>query len=148
MRHGIIAMLLVLLLSMPAFGDTIYIWTDKDGVKRFSDQPPTDVQKFETVQGEKSGTEEENRQGLQEMYDQVERENREADQRRAQREAAHKAEAERKAEAAKQASIKAERDRLQQQIDALNQRGLSPTFTQGMRDNQIKALQKQIDELK
>lgn len=147
MRHGMIATLLVLLLSMPAFGDTIYVWTDKDGVKRFSDQPPTEVEKFETVQGDQSGAEEENRQGLQEMYDQVDRENREADQRRAEREAARKAEAERKAAAQKEARTKAERDRLQQQIDSLKQRALSPTFTKGMRDNQIEALQKQIDEL-
>jgi uncharacterized membrane protein len=148
MRNWITVTLMVLLLSIPAFGDTIYIWTDKNGVKRFSDQPPTDVEEFETVQGEKAGAEDENREGLQQMFNQVEQENREADQRRAEQEAARKAEAERKAEAQKEAKSKAERDRLQQQIDALNKRALSSTFTQGMRDNQIKELQKQIDALK
>ncbi|MDA8141771.1 MAG: DUF4124 domain-containing protein, partial [Desulfobacteraceae bacterium] len=65
MRNWIIATLIALLLTIPAFGDTIYIWTDKNGVKRFSDQPPADVEEFETVQGEKSGAEDENREGLQ-----------------------------------------------------------------------------------
>ncbi len=148
MRNWIIATLIALLLPIPAFGDTIYIWTDKNGVKRFSDQPPTDVEEFETVQGEKAGAENENREGLQEMFDQVAQENREADQLRAEKEAARKAEAERKAEAQKEAKIKAERDRLQQQIDELNKRALSPTFSQGMRDNLINELQKQIDALK
>lgn len=79
------AMLIVLLLTIPALGDTIYIWTDKNGVKRFSDQPPTDVDKFETVDGAAANAEVENRQGLQQMFDQVERENRETDQRRAKK---------------------------------------------------------------
>ena len=148
MRNWITLTLIVMMLTIPAFGDTIYIWTDKKGVKRFSDQPPADVEKFETVQGEAAGAENENREGLQQMFNQVEQENREADQRRAEKEAARKAEAERKAEAAKEARIKAERNRLQQQIDALNKRALSSTFTQGMRDNQIKPLQEQIDKLK
>jgi hypothetical protein len=148
MRKLFSAMLIVLLLTIPALGDTIYIWTDKDGIKRFSDQPPTDVEKFETVDGAAANTEVENRQGLQQMFDQVERENREADQRRAEKAAAAKAEAERKAQAAQEARIKAERDRLQQQINALNRRALSPTFTKGMRDNQIQELQKQIDAVK
>jgi hypothetical protein len=148
MRNWITLTLLVLLLTLPAFGDTIYIWTDKNGVKRFSDQPPAGGEEFETVQGEKAETEKDNREGLQQMFQQVEQENREAEQRRAEREAERKAEAERRAEAAKQARIQAERDRLQEQIDALNKRALSPTFTQGMRDNQIKALQEQIDQLK
>jgi hypothetical protein len=148
MRKPFAVILIVLLLAIPALGDTIYIWTDKNGVKRFSDQPPTDVEKFETVDGAAANTEVENRQGLQQMFDQVERENREAEQRRAEEAAAAKAEAERKAQAAREARIKAERDRLQQQIDALDNRALSSTFTQGMRDNQIKALRKQIDAVK
>ncbi|MBI5063012.1 MAG: DUF4124 domain-containing protein [Desulfatitalea sp.] len=148
MRNCIIATLIVLLLTIPAFGDTIYIWTDKNGVKRFSDQPPADVEKFETVQGEKAGAQDENREGLQQMFNQVEQENREAEQRRAESEAERKAAAEHKAEAEKEARIKAQRDRLQQQIDALNKRGLSSTFTQGMRDNQIQELRKQIDAVK
>jgi len=148
MRKPFAVILIVLLLAIPALGDTIYIWTDKNGVNRFSDQPPTDVEKFETVDGAAANTEVENRQGLQQMFDQVERENREAEQRRAEEAAAAKAEAERKAQAAREARIKAERDRLQQQIDALDNRALSSTFTQGMRDNQIKALRKQIDAVK
>ncbi|MFZ1984786.1 MAG: DUF4124 domain-containing protein [Desulfatitalea sp.] len=147
MRKPFAVMLIILLLTIPALGDTIYIWTDKNGVKRFSDQPPTDVEKFETVDGAADKTQEENRQGLQQMFEQVEQENREADQRRAEKAAAAKAEAQRKAQAAREAKIQAKRDRLQQQIDALNKRGLSSTFTKGMRDNQIKALEKQIDAL-
>lgn len=148
MRNWMTATFIVLLLTVPAFGDTIYIWTDKDGVKRFSDQPPTDVQEFETIQGEAAGAEDQNREGLQQMFDQVEQENREAEQRRAEEEAERQAEAERRAAEKREAKIKAQRDQLQQQIDALNKRALSPTFTQGMRDNQINELQKQIDELK
>jgi len=148
MRNWITVTLIVLLLTTPAFGDTIYIWTDKDGVKRFSDQPPTDVEAFETIQGEAAGAEDQNREGLQQMFDQVAQENREAEQRRAEKEAERKAKAERRAEEKREAKIKVQRDRLQQQIDELNKRALSPTFTQGMRDNLINEVQKQIDALK
>ncbi len=145
----IAATLVVLwMLTAPAIADTIYIWTDEKGVKRFSNQPPEGVDNFETVDGTASKPEEQARPGLEQMVEEVRRENQETERRREQEATLRKAEEKRKAEEQKNARMNAERARLQKQIDALNNRALSPTYTQGMRDNQIRKIQEEINALR
>ena len=139
-----------LVMAAPALADGIYTWTDAQGVKRFSDHPPQDVENYEKVEGavtQDTPAAHDMRPGLQKMLDEVKAQNREDDQRKAREAAARQQAEERAAEAAKEAKKQAERQRLQKQIDDLNNRALSPTFTQGMRDNLIKDIQKQIDAL-
>lgn len=145
-----IAALLIVafMLAAPAIADTIYIWTDEKGVKRFSNQPPEGVENFDTVEGSSSKAEEQTRPGLEQLVEEVRRENQEAERRREQEETLRKAEETRKATEEKNTKIQAERARLQKQIDELNNRALSPTYTQGMRDNQIRMIQEKIDALK
>lgn len=140
---------LALLIVSPVLGDGIYTWTDEKGVKRFSDHPPENVENYEKIEGNtsQSPSNDEVRPGLKKMLDDVKAQNREDDARRTKEAAAQKEAEERAAQAAKEAKNKAERDRLQQQIDDLNNRALSPTYTQGMRENQIKEIQKKIDAL-
>ena len=122
------ALLLALgMLAMPAMADNIYIWTDEKGVKRFSDQPPpVSVDTYETVEGAPAASGSQTRNDFEKMVEDVKQENRQAEIRREQEAAREKAEAERKAAEQKEARTAAERARLQQQIDQLNNRGLSP----------------------
>ena len=145
----ITALLIVaFMLAAPAIADTIYIWTDEKGVKRFSNQPPEGVEDFDTVEGTNSKPEEQARPGLEQLVEEVRRENQETERRRSQEEALRKAEEKRKAMEEKNARVQAERARLQKQIDELNNRALSPTYTQGMRDNQIRIIREKMDALK
>ena len=139
--------LVLCMLTTPVIADTIYIWTDERGVKRFSDQPPEGVENFESVDGTASKPGEQTRPGLERLVEEVRRENEEADRRRQKQEILRKADEKRKAEEQKNARIEAERARLQKQIDELNNRALSPTYTQGMRDNQIRMIQEKINAL-
>lgn len=136
------------MLAAPAIADTIYIWTDEKGVKRFSNQPPEGVENFETVEGTRSKPEEQTRPGLEKLVEEVKRENQETERQREQEEALRKAEEKRKAAEEKNTRVQTERAQLQKQIDELNNRALSPTFTQGMRDNQIRMIQEKMDALK
>ena len=136
-----------LMIASPVIAETIYIWTDKDGVKRFSDQPPEGVEDYETEQGSAAEPDAQNRTEFDRMIEEVKRENRQSEIQREQEAAQRKAEEERKAMAEKKARIQAERDRLQKQIDEINNRALSPTFTQGMRDNLIQKIQEKIEAL-
>lgn len=130
-----------------AVADTIYIWTDKKGVKRFSDQPPEGVDRYETEESMPSAPEEPERNGFEKMVQDVKRENQQADMRKEREAAQRRAEDQRKAMEEKNARIQAERAPLQQQIDQLNNRALSPTFTKGMRDHQIKLIREKMDAI-
>jgi chromosome segregation ATPase len=145
-----IAMILVtlMILAGSANGGTIYIWTDENGVKRFSDAPPPKgIENYETAVGSTSKPAEGQREGLTKMLEEQEQQSREEDVKKEAAEAAQAAEQKRKAQAEEKARIQPERDRLQKQINDLQNRALSPTFTEGMRQNQIEKIQKQIDAL-
>ncbi len=148
MRKVTMVFVALLLIVSPVAADTIYIWTDENGVKRFSNQLPEGVEDYETEQGASLDGEGGERPEFDRMIEEVKQQNRQSDIEREEEAARRKAEAERKAKEEKEARIAAERARLQEQIDALNNRALSPTFTQGMRDHQIRQIQEQIDALK
>jgi hypothetical protein len=140
--------LICFLLIVPALpADSIYTWTDENGVKRFSNKKPDHITDFEVIPAVPAGEDDGKREAYLRMMEQVERERRQREL-EVQREAAARAEEEKqKAQAERQAHIDAERNRLQRQIDDLNNRALSIYFTQGMRDAQIEEIQKQIDAL-
>ncbi len=148
MRKVTMVFVALLLIVSPVAAETIYIWTDENGVKRFSNQLPEGVEDYETEQGAASDGEGGERPEFDRMIEEVKQENRQSDIEREEEAARRKAEAERKAKEEKEARIAAERARLQEQIDALNNRALSPTFTQGMRDHRIRQIQERIDALK
>ncbi len=149
MKHAAAILLVLIMTVAPAFAGTIYIWTDKDGVKRFSDRPPEGVQDYETVAGSKSKSSEGEgrREGLEKMLREEEAQQAEDQAKEKEAEAIRKAEEERKARDQKTAATREERERLEQKIEALRKRALSPTFTEGMRQYQIDEIQKQIDSL-
>ena len=142
------AILIILLMAFaPAIAGTIYIWTDENGVKRFSDQLPEGVEEYETAVGSISSDSGEKREGLKQMLKEQEAQNAIDEAKAKEAAAKRKADEEQKAKAEQSAKVQAERERLQQQIDQVRKRAVSPTFTEGMRQHQINEIQKQIDAL-
>lgn len=133
-----------------AAADTIYTWTDENGVKRYSNsQPPEDAGQVETIEGvryDDAGSDA-NRQAydrmVKEAAQEADRQFKQQEQEKAQRAEAQK-QKEAKAEALR---IAEERDRLLKQIEEIKNRGYSPTFTKGMQDNLIREVQEKIDKL-
>lgn len=148
MWRYLLVLMAVLLLASHTPAGTIYIWTDADGVKHFSDTPPPQgVEDYDTAQGVIGDSGSDQREGFQQMMKEVEQENIQADQEKGTRKAAQAA-AEKEQEAAEQQKrIQAERDRLQKKIDELNNRALSPTFSEGMRQAQIDAILKEMENI-
>ena len=149
MRTPSIIIAAALFLAVTAFADGVYVWTDDKGVQHFSDRPPENIENYEKIEDPGSDIQVggEARPAWQKMLKEVEDQNRQNDLRKAQEAEARREAEERAAQAEKKARTDAERQRLQKQIDELNGRALSPTFTQGMRENLIKEIQKQIDAL-
>ena len=138
----------VFLLASNAPAATIYIWTDADGVKHFSDQPPPEgIEDYDVTQGEINRSDSEQREGFKQMMQEVEQDNQQADQEREAKKAGQAAAEQEKKADEQQARVQAERDRLQKKIDALNNRALSTTFTEGMRQNQIDAIMKEMEKI-
>lgn len=138
------------LLGNTVVADTIFTWTDADGVKRFSNsQPPEDVENVQTIreiQADPDGADR-NRQEFERMAEQAGREADRHFEEQAEKKA-RAAEAERQQQLdALDRKIEVERARLQQEIAAIDGRGLGPNFTTGMKDNLIGQIQEKIDRL-
>jgi hypothetical protein len=128
--------------------DTIYTWTDEQGVKRFSDQPPGADVGFESIPSVSTTPPADGeREAFTHMMRQVEQTQRQRDMEAQEQAAARAEQARKRSIAERQARIDAERTRLQEQIDALNHRALSPTFTQGMRQARIDKIREEMDAL-
>lgn len=137
----------------PSNADTIYSWKDKNGNLKFSNSPPpeniTEYQKTvsDVSEADEQTTGNKRRPKFDEM---VERASREADASRREREeraAAEAAERKRIAEAKRRAEAQAERERLEKQIEAIRNRAVSPTYSNGMKQAQIDELTKKIEAL-
>ncbi len=141
---------LFFLFGSTLFADTIYTWTDADGIKRYSNsQPPEDVENVQTLQGipYDQSADDRNRREYDRM---VEDASRSAD-RHFEEQADKKAQ---EAEARRQQQLEAqnrrieqERAKLQKEIDDIQGRGLGPTFSSGQKANMIKQVQEKINQL-
>ncbi len=148
------ALLIIVLWVYPGFAaENIYNWTDQNGIRRFSDQPPPlNVKQYKTIQvqpdqssGEQPGMD--NRPGYEGMVEKVKSEMLQREKERMQEEAAKATEEKRKAESDMKARVEAERQRLNKKIDAVNKRPLSRTYDQSFKQARIDEIQKQIDRL-
>ena len=141
----------LMLFVPPAYADTIYIWTDENGVKHYSNsQPPEDVDQVNTIEGIQydDTSDKQYREAYDRMVNDAAREADRHFEENAQKEA-QRIEAERQKEQdAYNQRIAAERARLLKEIEELKSRGYGPTFTKGMQDNQIRRIQEQLDQLK
>lgn len=139
--------------ATPQAAQTIYTWTDANGVRHYTTSaPPADAVDPEIyIQGgNETGPADQGNARRESFDNMVERARIEAErleQERLEAERTRERQEREAAEKRRQAELAAKRRALQEKIDALRGRALSPTFSQGMRDSQIEALQAQIDQL-
>ena len=150
---GLISVCLLLCLATPAAAGTIYSWTDADGKQRFSDQPPPDtVKEFKTIQtapgaSGQSNSPAERRSSYDQMVEDARQESRQTEQKRREEAEARALQEKREAEAQRKARTEPERQRIKKEIQELEKRGLSPTFSQGMKQARIEKLREQLKKL-
>lgn len=150
-----ISLIIVVSLGLPLTiaAETIYTWKDKDGVMRFSNgSPPEDVKEYEIVESTPPSTnalepDDKRRSDYDKMVEQASREADTSREKRIKEAAAEAAEKKRLWEEQRKERIKAERKQLEEQIEAIKSRAVSPTFPNGMKQAQINALTEKIKEL-
>lgn len=151
----ILAVAIVALQWLPisTYADTIYSWKDKDGIMRYSnDPPPEGVTAFQVSASEETdagdpASGDKRRTSYDTMVEKASQEADRSRQEREAREAAEAAEKKRLAEQKRQERLQAERERLKKQIEAVKNRAVSPTYPNGMKQAQIEALAKEIEKL-
>ena len=152
MRRMIIFSLTALffLFGNTVIADTIYTWTDADGVKRYSNsKPPENVENVQTIQ-EIQYDQRGDDQRRQEYDRMVEDANQSADRhfKEQAEQKAQNAKAERRQQLEAQAQqIEETRSQLQKAIDDLEGRALSRTFSNGQKEYLIKQVEEKIDQL-
>jgi Domain of unknown function (DUF4124) len=142
--------ILFFLFGSTVAANTIYTWTDADGVKRYSNsQPPEDAENVRTIEEIQYDQGDANQRRHE--YDRMVEDASKSADRHFEEQALEKT---RQAEAMQQSEqdikdqqIEKARAELLKEIDAIQKRGYSPTFTQGMKENLIKEVQEKIDQL-
>jgi hypothetical protein len=143
----------LLCLAPPAIAETIYTWTDSEGKQHFSDKPPsgavTDYEVIKTAPNSSNQTNvsPERRSSYDRMVEGAKEEALQSEQQRRKEAEARALQEKREAEQRRKARIEPERQRLEQAIQDLENRALSPTFSMGMKKAQIEALRKELEEL-
>ena len=154
MKHLILIWIIVLAwFTANVTADTIYKWTDAQGVQRFSNEPPPDsVKTFDTIKSVNppTQTQEPERQRRSSYDSMVESASSQADQLRKQRVSRENAAEINRQEVANQqrkAEIESKRRELEGEIAEIQKRAVSPTYPKGMKEAQIQKIQEQIDQL-
>jgi colicin import membrane protein len=129
--------------------ETIFVWTDRNGVRHFSDQPPPEgavkTDQIETQLSEASRTlPDQRRQAIEQMTEEYRREALEAEQKRLQKEQEQNQARERRQQDQLREKIEAERQRLLDENANIRGRAVNRTLTQGMKNAQIEALEKKL----
>lgn len=150
-RFGLVSLMAMFFLfgSTLAYA-TIYTWTDANGVKRYSNsQPPENAKNVQTLEETHAnpGSEERNREAYDRMVQDASKSADRQFEQQAQKKAREEAARQKKQQKELAQRVARERERLQKKIDAIDGRGLGPTFTAGMKANLIKQVQDQIDRL-
>ena len=140
----------VMIVGGPAVAGTIYTWTDANGVQHYSNtQPPEDAANVQTIDEVDYDAVGADRRRME--FDRMVEQASEEAERHFDQQARQKAlQAEQRKQLQKQARaqrVSEEKARLANEIEAIQNRALGPTFTQGMRDNLVRQLQEQIDRL-
>lgn len=154
MKIAITAIIAMWLWTVPLCGaETIYTWTDSNGVQRYSNQQPpegiTDYKKIESSAPSSvdPNANEKNRKSYDHMIEEVRQESQQRELKRRQEDAERAKIEKQKAEADKKARIQAKREILEKKIKDLENRALSPTYSAGMRQAQIDEIRNQIEKL-
>lgn len=139
-----------IMLGDVALAGTIYTWTDADGVRRYSNaQPPENAENIKIIDEFK--TDRDKSDQLRQEYDRmVEEASQEAD-RHFEKDAERKAKARQAAQQRKNEKhdqqLEQERQKLQKEIESIQNRGLGPTFSAGQKEYLIKQIQEQLNQI-
>ncbi len=153
MKKAAISVFVVMLWLCPCLaGENIYTWTDKNGVKRFSDQPPPDAE-YETItippdrpeSGSVSGG---TRPDYEHMIESIRQEKLQTEQERKQAEADRAEKEKLDAETRKKERIETERKSLLKKIDDVKRRPTGRAFSQNVKNARIGEIEKQLERLK
>lgn len=148
-------LIIIALFLIPSFtgAETIYTWIGKDGVMKFSNEPPPeDVKDYKTIETpdtetDNSASEGQRRSSFDQMVQQASKEADTSNDQRIKEAAAKAQEQQRIAEEKRKAQRQAERKQLETQIEAIEKRAVSRTYPNGMKQAQIEALRKEIEKL-
>ena len=145
----IVFMSLWLCVITGAYADTIYTWTDHDGTQHYSNTPPPeDIKQFKVLEStETSENSPARRPGYDRMVQQSTAEAERLEQQRRDREKVLENERKRADRIRRKAQIESKRQELEQKIEAIQKRAVSPSFPQGMKAAQIQHIQNQIKQL-
>lgn len=134
--------------------ESIYTWVDKKGIKQFSNEPPpADVEHYQRYESLSQSQAEQNapqerRKSYDTMVEEAKREALRTEQERLSRERAREAAQKHDADTKLAKKVDTERQRLKGLMEKARNRGLSRTYSQGMRQNKVDSIQKQLDQLK
>jgi len=154
MKRSAVFVFVIMLWGCPCFADeNIYTWTDKNGVKRFSDRQPEGVKHYDTIrispgQSEVGATAGDSRSEYDQMIENIRQEKQLTEQERIQAGADRVSEEKRKADTRKKERIEDERRHLQEMIDDLKKRPTGRAYSQNLKNAQIGEIEKQLDKLK
>jgi len=154
MKRAAISVFVVMFWVCPCLaGESIYTWTDKNGVKRFSDRQPDDVKHYDTIrispdQSEFGAPAGDSRPEYDRMIENIRQEKQLTEQEHTQAGADRAAEEKRGEDARKKERIEAERKQLQEKIDDLKKRPTGRAYSQSLKNARIEEIEKQLDKLK
>ena len=154
MKRAAVLVCVIMLLVCPCLADeSIYTWTDNNGVKRFSDRPPEDIKHHDTIripqeQSEYGKPAGDRRPEYDQMIENIRQEKQLTEQERIQAGADRAAEEKRNEDVRKKERIEAERRQLQEKIDDLKKRPVGRTYSQSLKNARIEEIEKQLDRLK
>ena len=148
-----IGLWVMLCLAPPVIAGTIYTWIDSEGKQHFSDHPPPDtVADFNETRtapdsSGQTNLSPERRGSYDQMVEKARKDALQSEQQRRKEAEARAIQEKREAEKQRMARIEPERRRLEQAIEDLQNRALSPTFSMGMKKAQIKKLREELEKL-
>lgn len=154
MKRSAVFVFIIMFWVYPCFADeNIYTWTDKNGVKRFSDRQPDEVKHYDTIrispdQSKFGAPAEESRPEYDQMIENIRQEKQLTEQERIQAEADRVSEEKSNADTRKKERIEAERKQLQEKIDDLKKRPTGRAYSQSLKNARIEEIEKQLDKLK
>lgn len=147
---ALFCLIVIFMLGDAALAGTIYTWTDADGVKRYSNaQPPEDAENVEIIDEYRNNRNSSDQ--LRQEYDRMVEEASQEANRHFEKQAEQKAKAKQAAQQRKNEKqnqqLEQERERLLKEIEAIQNRGLGPTFSAGQKEHLIKQVQDKLDQL-
>lgn len=137
----------ILVTAGTVYAGTVYQWTDENGVRHFSNTaPPDNVEEVEKTAEKRSTPEAEEQAEQEALREQEEIISNAPDPGTSSTPTLHERDEQRRQERFTK-QVDEERKYLENEIARLDKRGMSPSFTQGMKEDTLKPLREQLSLL-